>query len=383
MKIIESKILWAIKIKLKKSLAYYFALYLNSSKNCNMKILKFLFLLCLPFLFITSCRKDEVLPSRDKLDAPLLIAPASGSNLTYSNGGNEDFDWADVSDANEYQIQFSLSSNFSTILVSAASSTSDIFVSNPALVNNTTYFWRVRALAPDIENSDFSEVFNFTFGNAAQASVNLVSPANNSTAIPLSQTFTCDAFPNAVTYAFVFTSSNISAFGPVSVSNSATVNLLANEIYAWYVEVTDDNGDIYTSPIWFFSTIPNQTCAICGFYQGFSSGNVQVALVGTDTTFSNLASTVHITANASNSLTHNAAIDISNLLGVPAGTLVPEFDGTLSGNTLTFTNQSYVYQGILTINMSGLLNFPTANTTSGTFNLSGDAIGTISFSGTK
>lgn len=291
------------------------------------------------------------------------------------------FDWSDVADATEYQFELSTTADFSAIIESEASTSSENIVDESMLSSGTTYYWRVRALAPGFENSDFSQTFSFTFNGGGSGNFNLVAPANNSTNVPLNQVFTCDAFPNASTYEFIFIENGV-VLSSTSVTNSTTFNLNSGTLYTWYVRVTDVNNNLYTSPTWSFTTSAAPACTICGNYNGTMSGNIQVPLTATDTSFSNLLATTVIT-EIGGSFTHNVAIDISTLLAAAPGTLVPDFDGTYNGTTLTITNQTYVYQGIASINCSGTLNFPTANTTTGTFNLSQDAIGTVTFSGTK
>jgi hypothetical protein len=125
------------------------------------------------------------------------------------------------------------------------------------------------------------------------------------------------------------------------------------------------------------------TCTVCGVYDGDATGTVLIALVGTDTTFTALPVSAEITQNATGG-TYNTAVDISALLDAPAGTLVPEVDGTLAGNVLTVTDETYVYQGIATILVSGVVTFNTANTgLDGTLSLTGDAVGSIDFTGVK
>jgi hypothetical protein len=125
------------------------------------------------------------------------------------------------------------------------------------------------------------------------------------------------------------------------------------------------------------------TCDACGTYSGNADGSVMIALTGTDTTFTDLPVSAAVTANAAAN-SYNMAVDISSLLGAAAGTLVPDVDGTLSGSTITITNEVYVYQGIATINVNGSVLFDAtwANLT-GTLNLTGDAVGTIDFDGVK
>jgi hypothetical protein len=77
-------------------------------------------------------------------------------------------------------------------------------------------------------------------------------------------------------------------------------------------------------------------------------------------------------------------VDISGLLGAPAGTLVPDVDGTLAGTTMTITNETYVYQGIASITIDGTVEFDaTFDNLDGSLDLTGDAVGAITFTGAK
>lgn len=347
-----------------------------------MKLLKNLFILGLLLFSISSCDKEEDQQDNgNQLTTPTLISPANNANVSAS-GTVVFFDWSDVANATEYQFELSTTANFSNIIESSADVSSENVFGESNLTNNTTYYWRVRALAPGFDNSDFSQVFSFTFNGGSSANFSLVAPANNSTNVALNQVFSCDAYPNAVTYNFVLNPNNGPTTGTSSATNSTSLSLTAGTLYTWYVVVTDVNNNQYTSPTWSFTTASAPACTICGNYFGTTSGNIQIPLTGTDTTFSNLSASLAI-FEIGGSFTHNVAVDISSILAAPSGTLVPDFAGTYNGTTLTITNQNYVYQGIASINCSGTINFPTTNTTSGTFTLSGDAIGTLTFAGTK
>lgn len=125
------------------------------------------------------------------------------------------------------------------------------------------------------------------------------------------------------------------------------------------------------------------TCDVCGTYDGSADGAIAIALIGTDTTFTNLLVSAIVTENATAN-SYNMGVDISSILGAAPGTLVPDVDGTLSGTTMTITNETYVYQGIATININGTVDFDaTFDNLDGTLTLTGDAVGTVDFVGTK
>lgn len=130
--------------------------------------------------------------------------------------------------------------------------------------------------------------------------------------------------------------------------------------------------------------VPNATtCDVCGTYDGMADGSVAIALTGTDTTFTGLMVSAAVTENATAN-SYNMGVDISGLLGAPAGTLVPDVDGTLAGTTMTITNETYVYQGIASITIDGTVEFDaTFDNLDGALDLTGDAVGAITFTGAK
>lgn len=129
---------------------------------------------------------------------------------------------------------------------------------------------------------------------------------------------------------------------------------------------------------------PNSTtCDVCGTYDGTADGDIAIALIGTDTSFTNLAVSAIVTEN-STAGSYNMGVDISSILGAAPGTLVPDVDGTLSGTTMTITNQEYVYQQIATITINGTVNFDaTFDNLDGSLALTGDAVGDVDFVGAK
>lgn len=125
------------------------------------------------------------------------------------------------------------------------------------------------------------------------------------------------------------------------------------------------------------------TCEVCGTFDGAADGSIAIALVGTDTTFTGVLVSADITENAAAN-SYNMAVDISALLDAPAGTLVPDVDGTLAGSTITITNETYVYQGIAEIDISGVVDFDaTFDNIDGTLTLTGDAVGSVTFDGVR
>jgi hypothetical protein len=145
--------------------------------------------------------------------------------------------------------------------------------------------------------------------------------------------------------------------------------------------VTCPNGEICVNGI--CEPDPNNiACQPCGTFDGTMGGNLQISLTGTDTTFTGVNMSVQVSEN--NSGNYDFGIDVSALLGAPAGTLVPTVEGTLSGTTMTIANETYTYQGIANIVVDGTIVFdsPFDNLT-GSLTLSDDAVGTLNFTASR
>jgi hypothetical protein len=165
--------------------------------------------------------------------------------------------------------------------------------------------------------------------------------------------------------------------------SSILTGLTANTTYYVRAYATTINGTTYGNEI-DFNVIP--TLNSVTYYMGYMAGQLEIPLTLTDTTFSQVFHGIEI--SPAGGMTYNFSIDLSELLGAPAGTLVPTVEGTLSGTTLIIANETetWTYQGINYNNMilDGTVDFNSSfsnilNTSTLTF--SGDAIGTITFNG--
>ena len=123
------------------------------------------------------------------------------------------------------------------------------------------------------------------------------------------------------------------------------------------------------------------TCDACGTYEGLSSGTINTQFQ--DSTFTNIPILINNTEGAI-AFDYTVQIDISTFLGAAAGTLVIEVNGTLNGNTITISNQTYVYQGVASIDVDGSIVLdPTFANLSGALTFSDAVIGTISFTAVR
>jgi hypothetical protein len=131
--------------------------------------MKKLFLLLISIVLITACSSDDDSNS-NKLATPVLLTPSNNTTITVSQNGWNEFKWAEVANAKQYLVQISETSNFSTILDEATAlvnedephyNTNMPFLLYSSTQHQSTYYWRVRAFAPDYDPSDYSTTFSF------------------------------------------------------------------------------------------------------------------------------------------------------------------------------------------------------------------------------
>ena len=99
-----------------------------------------------------------------------MIKPIDGSSLNYTHVL---FEWDQIADAVEYQIQISTSSSFSSILSSGATP-SLIYIESENIGWSDTYHWRVRPVYNDGSSGNWPDTF--LFNNFAISIVAKTSP---------------------------------------------------------------------------------------------------------------------------------------------------------------------------------------------------------------
>ena len=123
------------------------------------------------------------------------VLPINGSNLNYTHVL---FEWAQIENANSYEIQISEDSDFSSILTNE-SSQSLIYIEKNTIDWNNQYYWRVRGL--DLENnfeSNWSDTFSFTTSSKrSNANATLLSENEYSEGITIFSSF-LDYFSAAI-----------------------------------------------------------------------------------------------------------------------------------------------------------------------------------------
>jgi fibronectin type 3 domain-containing protein len=176
--------------------------------------------------------------------APSLISPV---NYATNSDLRPTFSWSSASQATSYTIQASTSSSFSSYIIYQSVSTVS-YTSSSNLVENTTYYWRVRAES-SCGNSEWSSTWSFTTGSScpAPSAPSLISPPNNATDIALRPTFSWSSVSGATSYTIQVSIS--SSFSTYVVSQPATVtfytlssDLTENTMYYWRVRAESSCG---------------------------------------------------------------------------------------------------------------------------------------------
>jgi hypothetical protein len=91
-----------------------------------------------------------------------MVKPIDGSSLNYTHVL---FEWNQVADAVEYQIQISTSSSFSSIL-SSGSTSSLIYIESEGIDWSDSYYWRVRPVYNNESFGEWIDTFSFSTINS-------------------------------------------------------------------------------------------------------------------------------------------------------------------------------------------------------------------------
>ncbi len=166
--------------------------------------------------------------------------------------------WGSVQGITSYHVQLSTDNLFSTLLVNNSSVKADSLVI-ASLFNNTQYYWRVSSKNAAGE-SNYSSVFTFkTIVSLSKVPV-LVSPAANSTNVPLPVTIKWNSVEFAASYHVQLSSDSLFATFVVNdstvKSDSLVVNSLLNDTkYFWRVKSQNAAGSSNYSSAFSFKTL--------------------------------------------------------------------------------------------------------------------------------
>jgi hypothetical protein len=178
-------------------------------------------------------------PTKLELEIPTLSFPYNGmmrvpDTLTLN--------WNSSGWATSFSVQVSIDRNFSSLVVSAITTSLSQPIDSP-LVNNTTYFWRVSASDGQL-TSEWSAVFSFTTGVAAPV---LSDPEDNSIWVPETLTLGWStSIGDSMYYVQVSTDSVFSTFAVNDSTDTASFPidspLTQSTTYYWRVSVLKLQG---------------------------------------------------------------------------------------------------------------------------------------------
>ena len=190
-----------------------------------------------------------------------LVSPPAGSAQNFLKVF---FDWADaiapdpLDSVSGYEIRYSTDANFNIYTSSSGLGVSS-YTSLAPLMNNSTYYWRVRAAG--VSGSTWSAVTGYFY---TPASFDLVSPANGSVRNFLKTGFDWSDLPDGdpadnffATYEIRYSTNSLfnvyASSAGLRVSSYAVPSaILNNATYYWRVRASAASGDTWSDSIWNF-----------------------------------------------------------------------------------------------------------------------------------
>ncbi len=183
----------------------------------------------------------------------ILSSPADGVSGV---ANPPTFQWSAVSGATSYQLQVSLSPDFSSTVIDQSGITSTSYTPSSSLSNNT-YHWRIRASNAG-GTGNWTTAWSFTISPPGVPT--LISPANGATGVANPPTFQWSAVTGAMSYQLQV--SLVSDFSSTIVdqngitSTSYTPSALSNNTYYWRLRASNAGGTGNWTTGWSFTISP-------------------------------------------------------------------------------------------------------------------------------
>ncbi len=198
----------------------------------------------------------EFTTSSARVDSPILLSP---ENRAIDQKNEINFKWQYVQGADSYTFEISNNKQFSESVDNYSDiKLNEIDVSN--MINNRTYYWRVKSLKDEIE-SNWSDVWYFKTSNYnIEEKVELLSPKDQSTNINESVMFNWEILPGVESYRFQlsnstnFEVSNLLYNESITETNQTLNNLAIDTEYFWRVRGENSSGVGQWSIIYSFTT---------------------------------------------------------------------------------------------------------------------------------
>lgn len=174
--------------------------------------------------------------------APELLSPENGKeNL----GLSPILQWANVPDADSYDLQLSTESDFTSGIVTDSSGITSTTLQADTLSRNTDYFWRIRAVNNSTGNSDWSETRSFSTIPEIPGEVTLLAPVHQQQNTTQPVMLIWSQASSAEEYRVQFSTDNTFTFisDTVTTDTSLTLSSLSpTTTYYWRVQASNAGG---------------------------------------------------------------------------------------------------------------------------------------------
>jgi fibronectin type 3 domain-containing protein len=192
-------------------------------------------------------------------NAPILTSPTDNAvNIALAGVSLE---WLAVSSATSYEYQYDTDSMFSNPV---ADTTTALTETTAALLVNTTYYWRVKAINSS-GNSPWSTVWSFTTVYPLTVAPMLVSPVDLATNVSVvGTTLQWQSVTGANSYEFQYATDSLFSspfIDSTAALTFATAALDTNTTYYWKVRAKNNSGNSPWSDVWEFTTANPLTTA--------------------------------------------------------------------------------------------------------------------------
>ena len=175
---------------------------------------------------------------------PTLVSPTNGATQLATS---TTLAWSSVSGASSYRVQWSLASDFSSIVGEQSVTNTSANISG--LANATTYYWRVSATNA-VGSSNWSGVWSFSTVSAVTLTAPvLVSPADGATGVSTNAKLIWNTVTGASTYQLQM--SLAADFSTIAVSRTnltgttiTITKLRAKTQYYWRMRAVNANGTV-------------------------------------------------------------------------------------------------------------------------------------------
>ena len=188
-------------------------------------------------------------------DIPVLVSPSDGEDDVLTKPLLE---WETADRAETYSIQLAEDADFNEMIVEVTDSDSTTLLISDELAEFETFYWRVNATNIG-GTSDWSDIWEFTTGEALPVPPALVSPEDGSTNVELDKTLLWNSVPRATSYRIQVSkhsdfSETVYDQGDILNTFFIITDLEGDTEYFWRVRGISDRGEGNWSEVWSFIT---------------------------------------------------------------------------------------------------------------------------------